>query len=177
MIKAVIRLEWTTSSWVLRRARPNHSERASERLDARTSWIITVAAFVGLSVIYLYFEPGQYLILAPSISPPTPNDIPADRLQKWSIILTPLYIVGISKQLILNHRSRMFAGQHRVTPFLDCVKMASRLAIFIPAIVGRVDSRRGLSVRDVIQALLLAITVWQALTLRSVPQTKESEEE
>lgn len=47
MIKAVMKLEGTaTSVWIPRLAPADHSERASEQLDAQTSWRKCVAVSV-----------------------------------------------------------------------------------------------------------------------------------
>jgi hypothetical protein len=50
-------------------------------------------------------------------------------------------------------------------------------AIFIPAIVGHVRARQGLSSHDIINTVALIVSVWQALTLTSLTQTQGHEEE
>ena len=51
------------------------------------------------------------------------------------------------------------------------------LANFVPAVLGRIDARFGLSVEAVMFSVLMVVNGWQALTLPSVPQTREDVDE
>jgi hypothetical protein len=85
--------------------------------------------------------------------------------------------MGLIQQMLLNHRTRTFAGQHKLSVVISCVEWSLNSAIFIPAIVGRVRARQGLSNHDIIDTVALIVSVWQALTLTSVTQTQGHEEE
>ena len=94
-----------------------------------------------------------------------------------SIILQPLAFTGKILQLLLNHRSRSFAGQYKSAVVLDLMGQGAFFATFVPALLGRIDTREGVTVQHMGVLVLLAVTGWQALTLPSVPQTGFDEDE
>ncbi|KIM82704.1 hypothetical protein PILCRDRAFT_7616 [Piloderma croceum F 1598] len=182
MIKAVMRLECVVDSgWFLRlrHVPANHKERASERLDGRTSKTFRLAVTVhmlGSNILLLSASPA--LCHPCAHSPPAVEDFPTHKLRDLSpSVLIPLRLTGLIQQMLLNHRTRTFTGQHKLSVVISCIEWSLGSAIFIPAIVGRVRARQGLSSHDIIDTVALIVGVWQALTLTSVTQTQGQEEE
>jgi hypothetical protein len=93
------------------------------------------------------------------------------------ILLAPLSFTGGILQLLLNHQSRTFAGQYKLAVILNAVLQAATLAEFVPAVLGRIDIRGGVSAETMAFLILLAVTGWQTLTLPNVSQTGYDEDE
>jgi hypothetical protein len=129
-------------------------------------------------VTYYFFEPHLRLAIASHVPVPSPVDITAHKLRDLSpIVVLPLRLSAIFQQLMLNQRTRAFAGQHKMSVLFACIQRALDYTIFVPAIVGRVDARLGLSIHTIVDTVLLVISAWQAWILPSVPQTQGQEED
>lgn len=87
----------------------------------------------------------------------------------------PLHVTGRILQLILNRRSKSYAGSSNMAAVLLLAMNLSTLASFVPNLVGRYDARPGLSMHEAIETVLLATTAWQVLTLPGISQTSEDE--
>jgi hypothetical protein len=88
----------------------------------------------------------------------------------------PLKITGVLSQLLLNQRSKTFAGSYKITVALRCIQALLNLAVFIPSVVGRYDARPGLSVLDVADWIMLSILAWQAVVFPKVTEKMEDED-
>jgi hypothetical protein len=93
------------------------------------------------------------------------------------VIFIPLRLLGQAQQLLLNHRSHSFAGAHKLSVATRCLELFLSSTIFVPAIVGRVNARPGLSSQEVVDIGMLVMFLWQAFSLPCVPQTQGNEEE
>ena len=82
-----------------------------------------------------------------------------------------LDLTGIVLQLLLNYRSRTFAGWYKSAVVLQLMLQAMFCANFVPAVVGRTDLRGGFLAGQVAYLVLFMVMGWQVLTLPSVPQT------
>jgi len=134
--------------------------------------------FTCLVVIYYFFRPHEHFAIPARTPPPAVEKFPTHKLRDLSpSVLIPLRLTALIQQMLLNHRTRTFAGQHKLSVVISCIEWSLGSAIFIPAIVGRVRARQGLTSHDIIDTVALIFGVWQALTLTSVTQTQGHEEE
>ena len=134
--------------------------------------------FTCLVVTYYFFRPHEHFAIPARPPPPTVEDFPTHKLRDLSpIVLIPLHLTALIQQMLLNHRTRAFAGQHKLSVVISCIGWSLDSAIFIPAVVGHVRARQGLSSHDIVNTVALIVSVWQALTLPSVTQTQGHEEE
>ena len=78
---------------------------------------------------------------------------------------------------MLNHRARTFAGQYKSAVVVHIILQALILLNFVPALLGRIDTRIGISIEDVVFMLIWTAMGWQALTLPDVPQTGGDDDE
>ncbi|KAJ6495433.1 hypothetical protein C8R45DRAFT_1095066 [Mycena sanguinolenta] len=185
MLKTVTRLTFSRKKgrWfpTVGRAKPTHMERASQRLDSHPSWRIRAGMCVSLILInyvsnkYYSFGLG-YDILAPHHPPLGPLDGNSNPFsQAYDFISSPLLFTSYLSQLLLNQRSKTFAGRYKTTVAVDCIYMIVDLIKFIPSVIGRYDARPGLSVDDVVHAVLLATLAWQAIVFPKVAETTEED--
>ncbi|KAG6907293.1 hypothetical protein DXG01_009486 [Tephrocybe rancida] len=175
-LKAVYRLEFDFSNGMfitLRRAEATHLERANERLEGRTSNLQKIGLLMCGAVIY-YFVPPQKIAIIPAITLP-PKAADALTAIFPTCVLNSMDLVGIILQIILNWRSRTFGGKTRVSAVLTLFLYLLNLATFVPAILGRHDTRGALNVHDVIETGIALVMVWQALTL-PVPKDVSDED-
>ncbi|KAF7344401.1 hypothetical protein MSAN_01921300 [Mycena sanguinolenta] len=174
MLKTVARLTFSRKKarWIptVGRAKPTHMERTSQRLDSRTNWRIKVGMCVSLNAInyasskYYSFTPLSYHVLAPHHPPPGPLDGTSNPFSRaYDLVSSPLLFTGYISQLLLNQRSKTFAGRYKITVVADCIDEVLYLTKFIPSFIGRFDARPGLSVDDVVHDVLLAALAWQAI--------------
>jgi len=134
--------------------------------------------YLSLVGIYYFFNPDESFAI-PSLVPDPPfYDFPEHKLFRLSEpLITPLHLTGLIAQLLLNHWSRTFAGRYKLSVVVGLMLQAMFLANFVPAVLGRIDARFGLSVEAVMFSVLMVVNGWQALTLPSVPQTREDVDE
>ncbi|KAF7344392.1 hypothetical protein MSAN_01920400 [Mycena sanguinolenta] len=188
MLKTVTRLTFSRKKarWIptVGRAQPTHMERTSQRLDSRTSWRIKVGMCVSLIAInyisskYHSFDPLGYHVLAPHHPPLGPLDGTSNPFARiYDLVSSPLLITAYLSQLLLNQRSKAFAGRYKITVVADCSYAVLHLIKFIPSVIGRFDARPGLSVDDIVHDVLLAALAWQAIVFPKVIQTTEEDSE
>lgn len=128
--------------------------------------------FICLVVTYYFFRPHKHFAIPAHPPPPAVGDFTTHKLRDLSpSVLIPLHLTALIQQMLLNHRTRAFAGQHKLSVVISCVEWSLNSALFVPAIVGHVRAPQGLSNHDIINTVALMVGVWQALTLPSVTQT------
>ncbi|KAJ6537787.1 hypothetical protein B0H19DRAFT_1240499 [Mycena capillaripes] len=171
MLKTVTRLafSWDKSRWIpaVRRVSPTHMERASQRLDLRTSWGVKAAVCITLIAIDYAFSPFDYHLIAPLHPTPGPTDsIYSSNLfiQAYIFIWFPLKITGE-----LSH--------YKLTVTLRCIYAGLRLLKYLPFVVGRYDARPGLSILAVINLTVLMVFAWQAAIFPKVTPKMEKDSE
>ena len=135
MMKVVLRADWqwTRSNWnkqaPLRRLRPTHQERASERLDKRTNGVMMIGVslqpssivllltrqvklLLGLTAYYWFYPSGQ-MIIPPNTPAPSVEDTSLLQWREASEgLLMSMKWVGYIYQILLNHRAQTFAGRY-----------------------------------------------------------------
>ncbi|KAJ7471932.1 hypothetical protein FB451DRAFT_1134760 [Mycena latifolia] len=183
MLKAVTRLEISRNKfrWFpsVRLAPPTHKERNSQRLDSRTGWRVKAGVCISLIAIFYFFSPANYIVVSPHLPAPSPDDYNTTRgvvTRLCDVVYFPLEFTGTVSQLLLNQRSKMFAGSYKIAAILRCISMMLALTVFSSSIVGRYDARPGISVLDVIMMVAPVTMAWQAATLPSAIQTTENED-
>ncbi|KAJ6491584.1 hypothetical protein DFH09DRAFT_1377219 [Mycena vulgaris] len=181
MLKAVTRLEVSRnhSNWFpsVRMLGPSHKERNSQRLDSRTGWSVEAGVCISLIVIYYLFSPDEYHVISAHLPHPSPDDHHSNIVARlYGLVFVPLQFTGRLSQLLLNQRSKMFAGSYKIAVVLRCVLMALALIVYSPSVVGRFDARPGFSAPQVVTMISLAAIVWQAVTLPKVVQKTEDED-
>ncbi|KAJ7910041.1 hypothetical protein B0H13DRAFT_1616024 [Mycena leptocephala] len=189
MLKTTTRLAFSRekSRWVpsVRRVSTTHMERASQRLDSRTSWGIKAGLCVSLIAIdyiasnYYSFPPFDHHVLAPLHPPLGPTDRiqhfnPFARAFAW--VYLPLKFTGNLSQILLNQRTRTYAGSYNISVALHCISGVLLLMTYLPSVVGRYDARPGLSVAKAVDLSLLAALTWQAAAFPKVMQKMEDED-
>ncbi|KAJ7302358.1 hypothetical protein DFH08DRAFT_74267 [Mycena albidolilacea] len=180
MLKTVTRVEFSlnesTSIPSVRLVGPNHRERNSQRLDSRTSWGVKAGVCISLIGIFYLFSPDEYHILSAHLPAPSPDDLPTNSIAGlYASVFFPLQLTGRLSQLLLNHRSRTFAGSYKAAVLLRSILSMLHLALYWPALVGRYDARFGLSAPQVVEMIVLAVTIWQAAAFPKAIQKAEDE--
>ncbi|KAJ6558139.1 hypothetical protein B0H19DRAFT_1150066 [Mycena capillaripes] len=181
MLKTVTRLEFSQkdSSWVpsVRLVGPSHKERNSQRLDSRTSWGLQAGVCFSLAVIYYLFSPDDYHVLSANLPQASPDDHPTNSVARFhALIFFPLQFTGRLSQLLLNHRSKIFAGSYKAAVVLRSILLMLALVVYAPSVVGRFDARPGLSAPQVVDVIALGVTIWQAVTFPKAIQKMEDED-
>ncbi|KAF8063485.1 hypothetical protein FPV67DRAFT_246768 [Lyophyllum atratum] len=174
-LKAIFRVDlgwWNGWIPVVHRTKATHSERASERLEAQTSWSTKSGLFLFVLGVYYFLTPHRYQVIAALIPDPKADQdvgvVPA-------YLLLTMQVVGKILQIILNWRSRSFAGSYRISALFMLFLSVLALADFVPALVGRFEPRRALSGHFLVESVLVVIYAWQCLVLPSAPQTLEED--
>ncbi|KAJ7262642.1 hypothetical protein B0H12DRAFT_1231091 [Mycena haematopus] len=181
MLKTVTRVEFSrnesTSIPTVRMIDPTHKERTSQRLDLRTSWGVKAGICISLVAVYYLFSPEDYHVFSARLPTPDPDDLPANSVARlYALVFFPLQFTGRLSQMLLNHRSRTFAGSFKAAVVLRSILLMLDLAMYLPALIGRYDARPGLSAPQVVDMAALAVTVWQAVTLPKAAQNVEDED-
>ncbi|KAF8147742.1 hypothetical protein K438DRAFT_1867249 [Mycena galopus ATCC 62051] len=180
MLKTVTRVEFSQNNSIIPSVRlvgPTHKERNSQRLDLRTSWGLKAGVCISLVAIYYILSPEDYHVLSAHLPSPSSEDLPANSVARlYALTFFPFQFTGQASQLLLNHRFKIFAGSYKAAVALRCVSLFLSLTVYWPAIVGRYDARPGLSVPQVVDMLVLGVTIWQAFTLPKAIQKVEDED-
>ncbi|EIM87172.1 uncharacterized protein STEHIDRAFT_168004 [Stereum hirsutum FP-91666 SS1] len=182
MTKTVFRLElewvvlgrtWKELQWVrvkvpvLRRMRESHKERASARLDRRTDWRVMASLYVALAVYFLFY-PYSHYILEPSMSPDPTGDELSSMNRFSSALSTPPELVGPLFQFLLNKRTGLFGGRHRMAAILDFARYIITLLKLVKAFTGPYEVVPGFVAQEVLLIGVGAAMAWQALTMKAV---------
>ncbi|KAJ7119609.1 hypothetical protein C8R44DRAFT_788507 [Mycena epipterygia] len=181
MLKAVTRFEFSrnNSNWYpsVRRVGATHKERNSQRLDSRTTWGVKAGVCISLIAIYYLFSPDEYHVISTNLPDPSPGDHPINIIARvYGLLFFPLKFTGQLSQLLLNQRTKTFAGSYKMAIVLRSILLALDLIVYSPSVVGRFDARPGFSAPQVVDMLALAALIWQAATLPKVMQEKEDED-
>ncbi|KAF7338002.1 hypothetical protein MVEN_02024100 [Mycena venus] len=178
MCKCVTRVEFGWQRWhpTITRVPANHRERASQRIDSRTSWRAKLGLFVALLAVYQFTDPDNIYLISTTVPVPTPEEYPESKLFDFlRNVYHSLFFTGNLCQVLLNHRSRAYGGGYRAEVVMLLLGHIIGLLYFVPAVVGRMEMRQGLGPFTLINLGSHLPLVWQALTLSAV-EAKEDEE-
>ncbi|PBK70457.1 hypothetical protein ARMSODRAFT_1017997 [Armillaria solidipes] len=149
---------------VIRRMPKTHKERSSERLDKRTNWKMILCFML---VIYYAVRPLKRDVID-ALHPPMPEQ----EFSKIDEYVTPglhaISITAIILQIMLNHRSQVFAGNYRISAYLNFLVVILSLMEYVPAFVGRPESRPSLSLHICIGWIIGMVKAFQAFILPNV---------
>ncbi|KAK7026801.1 hypothetical protein VNI00_015459 [Paramarasmius palmivorus] len=163
---APVELVWSELNWMpssIKVMKPNHRERAVRRLDERFQKRYVLAVYVELTLLYYFISPFNVYLIAP-VDPPT---TPTSHAWTWAwALINPLYITGRLCQIMLNYRSRVFAGDYKVTVYLWAMSTLCGLISHLEWVMGNDRVKTGWSVGDACYAAMVGILVVQATWLR-----------
>ncbi|GAA5856390.1 hypothetical protein JCM8547_008722 [Rhodosporidiobolus lusitaniae] len=193
LVNLAFRIEWNWGGplgWFLigfTRRRPTRSELKSKRVEAGFPWQYQVAVFL---VLYLLKRFGPELPHIVSANPPKPGPPAVDQAVSWLKFLTkevfdlgsaPQFALGKTAsitQIILNHRTSRFAGQHRLAAFTSFGHtLLEHLPTVFTSFFGLWEMRSPVKWRHAFVLVLSGIEAWQALRLPVVPQDEPEEDE
>ncbi|KAJ7256515.1 hypothetical protein B0H12DRAFT_1112424 [Mycena haematopus] len=179
MCKCIMRAEFRWKGWLfLPRLLPaTHRERASQRIDNRTSWQTKLGLFAALVAVYQLTTPEKIYLIPTTVPAPTPEEYPESMLIDFlRNVYNALCSMGTLCQVLLNHRSRAYGGGYRAEVVMLFLANIIGLLYFVPAVVGRMEMRQGLTPLTIINLGIQLPLLWQALTLPPV-EVKGDEEE
>ncbi|KAM0750304.1 hypothetical protein T439DRAFT_381009 [Meredithblackwellia eburnea MCA 4105] len=170
-------VEWV--GWRIRvvRYKPSHRERASRRLDDKTSWKVILIAFISLFLFGLT-QMHELRLTATSL----PRPVEADRavpLHKGAqfveslengVILTALLV-----QFLLNERARSFAGYYKTSAYLHIFTSLLGVANLLPAVTGKWDLKPAYTGLDLLNMVVGMAYATQAWRFPKVPQVVASD--
>ncbi|KAK7038487.1 hypothetical protein R3P38DRAFT_3262867 [Favolaschia claudopus] len=174
MLKLLLRLQLVRQGFLrftLRRTPVSHQERASARLDSRTGWVgkFGIFAFI-LAIDYTLNLHGRYLV-SPAIPSLGPGDLPDLLPSELTSAVDALRLTGWILQMILNFRSRVFAGSYKIAVVLSVVVELLGHAAAATWLVGRSEIITGVSYWEGLRGVLLGVNCWQAWRYESrVPE-------
>ncbi|KAJ7191505.1 hypothetical protein GGX14DRAFT_481434 [Mycena pura] len=157
-------------------AHATHTERASSRIDAKSSWRFIGTSMLILAMCLFLADPFERTLI-PSPLPPDPEAIARTTDNIFFASATAADCMSEVLQLLMNHRARTFGGMYKVTVWLLLAHRVLHFIVYVPAILGHIPNRAPLSLGTVIQVLPLLAQVWQAWTLPSAKTVEEEEHE
>ncbi|KAK0471373.1 hypothetical protein IW261DRAFT_1405834 [Armillaria novae-zelandiae] len=155
---------------VIRRVPKTHKERSSERLDKRTNWKVILCFML---VIYYIATPLKYDLID-ALHPPRPEQ---EVSESYEYVIPGLHAINITAmilQIMLNHRSQVFAGNYRTSTYLNLLVHLLNLMGYVPAIVGRPESRASFSLND---CIVLTVDMIQAVQAFTLPNARMEDDE
>ncbi|THV02602.1 hypothetical protein K435DRAFT_775406 [Dendrothele bispora CBS 962.96] len=179
MVALRAELGWRGRVPASRRIHASHRERASHRLDMTISWYNRLALLCFV-FFFFYAVPESYHILISPLHPEEPTEI--ETIADWyarifSYLHTSCWITGLVSQIVLNHKSGHFAGMYKSEAYLLFLAAITRLLDFVPALVGRYQTRSSLFLYSVIEGFVFLVFTYQALTLPAPSQFGSDEDE
>lgn len=184
-------MERRTNPWMVVLVRFSHTFS----LTATALWSVNMQLFL---VLYTYFYtfPSGHWVVTPVITP----DSHAKGLG-WRMVealITPAFVTGTLFQILLNHRSRFFAGRyaapsiyppslddtdswssasrHRTTATIDWIQCIVPVVLLVPYLVGHYHTVPGIASKDVLEFGMANVVAWQALRLPAA-RVKSGEDE
>ncbi|KAF5364908.1 hypothetical protein D9758_008147 [Tetrapyrgos nigripes] len=172
-------LVWRGWTPTFTRYGPTHKERASERLDATTSWATRFLLFFSL---FLCLHVGDRFELIPSSLPnpsrkPTSNHLEIDWYNVHDSLQTALWATGLISQIILNHKSGYLAGEYKTVSFLVWLNSTIGFLHYVPGVVGKYQTRSALTLSTIVDWCIKAGMAYQAMTLPAVESVGSDEDD
>lgn len=157
-------------------AKATHAERASDRLDARTSWTVKLSLFISCCLAYFFFSPTTSLfVIAPLGLPRRIDEHPLLTIVRRSLI-APGLIIGPGLQLWFNYQSRTFAGKYKLNAVLDGISLMLNMSFYSSWVLGNTEFRDGFSVHHLMKAFIVVGWCYQAVVLPTVSQGEVDDE-
>ncbi|KAF8205802.1 hypothetical protein K438DRAFT_523452 [Mycena galopus ATCC 62051] len=177
MCKCVTRVDFEWKRWPIRIHPPSHTERTNQRMDNRTPWATKLGLFIALLAVYQLTDPENIYLIPTTVPAPTTEEYPQSRLFDFlRNVYHALCFMGTLCQVLLNHRYRAYGGGFRAEVVMFFLANVIGLLYFVPAVVGRMEMRQGLTPITLINLGIQLPLLWQALTLPPV-EVKDVDEE
>ncbi|TEB26708.1 hypothetical protein FA13DRAFT_1776774 [Coprinellus micaceus] len=176
ILRAVLRLDFVDAFPFIRKTPASHDERASLRLEVRGRAMVLFTVLISIFALHV-FGPLSYPIrhhIGPAPDPMSSQHDHFIALEKF--LLSPLNMAGDIFQLILNYRSRTFAGQYKLAAWLMLVMYVLDFASETEWVVGKVLVGRPLEAAWVVYLIPLAVWVVQAVLYPKVAQDIDEKE-
>ncbi|KAJ2932378.1 hypothetical protein H1R20_g4723, partial [Candolleomyces eurysporus] len=163
---------------VIARAVLRLEERASARLETkgRKRWIIGI--LVGVFSFYFIDTLRDFPLI--SRVGPAPDPVPAELVTPNAIskyLTNPLSLCGTIFQVILNYRSKTFAGEYKLAAWIGLVLHLITLVVYIPRLAWRAEGTRGpFSLRDAVDLGLTVVVAVQGVLYKRVEQDIEDKD-
>ncbi|KAJ7486305.1 hypothetical protein B0H11DRAFT_2192319 [Mycena galericulata] len=158
-------------------AHATHMERASSRIDAKSSWRFIGTSMLILAMCLFLADPFQHELI-PSPLPPDPEATARSTAYNiFSASVAAAFWMSEVLQLLMNHRARTFGGMYKATVWLIVAERVLHFILYLPAILGHIPDREPLSLGTVIKVLPLIVQAWQAWTLPAAKTEEEEEHE
>jgi hypothetical protein len=133
-----------------------------------------------VSALYFIGNFHERLLVQP-LHPAHPDVKPIPSALYWTAEMASnsMALTGFIFQLYFNQAHGTFAGMYKIDAFLRAGTVILTLLLFFSPVMGTpFESRRGLSYDFALSnAPLTAISVWQAMTLKSVQADLEDEKD
>lgn len=132
---------------------------------------------ISLIAVYYIFSPDNYHVISAHIPTPSAADLLTNSVTRVAaLIFYPLKLTGQLSQLLLNQRTKRFAGSYKISVVLSSISEVLQMMQYLPSIVGRFDARPGFSVPGVVSVIVLAGTLWQVFAFPNAVQAVEDED-
>ncbi|KAJ7219638.1 hypothetical protein C8J57DRAFT_257919 [Mycena rebaudengoi] len=154
-----------------------HAERASSRIDAKSSWRFTATCTFILAISIFLADPFQRELIKSPL-PPDLEATPRSTVNNiFSAGITAAYWMSEVLQLLMNHRARTFGGMYKATVWFLVAGRVLYFMVYLPAVLGHIPNREPLCVACVVSLLPLLVQAWQAWTLPAAKTDEEEEDE
>ncbi|KAJ7203137.1 hypothetical protein GGX14DRAFT_652677 [Mycena pura] len=155
-------------------AHASHAERASSRIDAKSSWRFIGTSTLILAMCLFLANPFQRDLIPSSLPPDPEATVPSTTDNMFFASVTAALCLAGVLQLLMNRRARAFGAMYKATAWLLLAEQVFHFIIYLPAIFGHIPDRESLSLGEVIIVLPILVQAWQAWTL---PSAKIEDEE
>ncbi|KAF5364886.1 hypothetical protein D9758_008107 [Tetrapyrgos nigripes] len=176
MLRTVLRIElvWKGGLPTFRRRSASHSERASERLDATMSWTARISILSTLFLCFYFLR--DYMDLLPAVNP-APDSKESRINYLLAACVHSFWFTGYLSQIILNYKSGHYAGSYKSAMYLMWFKKALFFLDYVPAVVGRYQTKPALWLPSIISWFVQSVLVYQSITLPAVSTVEGHEDE
>ncbi|KAF9559370.1 hypothetical protein CPC08DRAFT_750969 [Agrocybe pediades] len=177
--RAAIKSRWIFVPVAVRFADATHAERASRRVESRTSWKARLLLLVFFWVILGLAHMKSFTIITPQIwdvSDPFTRLSILSRVARWArnYTVAPLLISGQVLQLVMNGQSGTFAGMYQVAAYLGFAQVVLQLFSHLPWLGFFMTTSLGITLPMTLQIFYRVALFFQA---RKYPKPKFVEEE
>ncbi|PPQ97465.1 hypothetical protein CVT26_002813 [Gymnopilus dilepis] len=179
MLKAVLRAEFYRSKyWIpfIRFAPASHAERASQRTESYPSNRSKLLIFAAFAALYSFCEYRDLYIVRPRGIPPPRNNVTKSLIVAQVLVVLPAMTLGRLLQIIMNLRSRKFAGTYKSSAWLNIVGLLLVTAGQSPRIVGEAKDSPAVTIFMFSELLFGGMMAYQALQYPAVSQVDEEED-
>ncbi|KAF9559386.1 hypothetical protein CPC08DRAFT_763368 [Agrocybe pediades] len=176
--RAEIRRKWVFIPVSVRFAGATHAERASRRVEARTSWQERLLILAFFMAILGLAKLKDFYVIKPAAQIKSVL-VPDSFLRKLvltviNFITGPMQLTGQVLQLVMNEQSGTFAGAYKITAYMGIARLLLELSLHLPWLGFFVAKESGVTVFGLQLVLYHGASALQA---RRYPEAKTVQEE